>query len=74
MIAILYSYMRTSLLSKDFTDQFVQRIRLTYSEMNWENKKKILSMSSNFPPHEKILVISEAHNELLKGKPVITRL
>ncbi len=73
MIAILYSYMRTSMMSKEFTEKFVRRIRLIYHELSWENKRKILSLSSNFPQHEKILIISEAHNELIRGKPVITK-
>jgi hypothetical protein len=74
LIAILYSYMKTSLLSQSFTQRFVQRIKLVYNEMSWQNKKKILSMSGNFPHHEKLLVISEAHHELFKGKPIITKL
>jgi hypothetical protein len=42
--------------------------------MGWENKKKILALSSNFPHHEKTLIISEAHSEVLRGKPVTTKL
>lgn len=50
------------------------RIRLIYHELTWANKKKVLSLCSNFPAEEKMLIITEAQGELLRGKPVITKL
>lgn len=58
----MYSYLKTSLMGEEFTEQLVRRIRLIYSEMSWQNKKKILALSGLFPKHERILILAEAHN------------
>lgn len=38
-------------MGEEFTEQLVRRIRLIYSEMSWQNKKKILALSGLFPKH-----------------------
>jgi hypothetical protein len=47
----MFCYLRTSLLSERLAREIAQRIRLIYSDMPWDIKKRILSVASNFPAH-----------------------
>lgn len=69
----MYSYLKTETHSPRLIEEFVRRVELLYFEINWQNKRKILSLASSLPYNKWLYIVGLSIHEVLKGKKVIYR-